>query len=183
MPLTQLYTPIREEDSVEAKLKRSASPLLKDGPSSKRRVEREVAVDLGFHSQAAGSCLFHLGSTKALVIVQGPCPISGGGADSSSSESLKRGKLVCEVSLAPGAAQDGHALYRADTDPKANAPRGEAGCAELAERLTAALQPAVRLEALPKCAVRYCLHAIQMHTLHSLIHATRSIILCDFQRA
>ena len=94
MPLTQLYTPIREEDSVEAKLKRSASPLLKDGPSSKRRVEREVAVDLGFHSQAAGSCLFHLGSTKALVIVQGPCPISGGGADSSSSESLKRGHLA-----------------------------------------------------------------------------------------
>ena len=155
MPLTQLYTPIREEGSVDVRLKRSAPPQSTDGPSSKRRVPREVSVDLGFHSQAAGSCLFNLGATKALVVVQGPRPISGSGVDSSSSESLERGKLVCEVSLAPGAAHDGHALYRADTDPKANAPRGEAGCAELAERLTAALQPAVRLEALPKCAVRF----------------------------
>ena len=136
MPLTQLYKPCAEDDSLPGNQPARTSP-----PAKRRRTEtRPLKAKLGLLSDATGSALVELGSTRVLCAILGPYPAMG--SDGGVEARMERGQLTCDVTFAPGV--------------ESTLPN-EAG-RELAVLLRAALAPAIRLGELPKCAVQvHCL--------------------------
>jgi len=119
---------------------------------------RPVSAEMGVLSSSSGSTMFCTGDTKVLVAVFGPFPATGSGSDGS--DAMATGTLHCEVALAPGAAPAHHELLRgtaSGTNPAATsaptATQPSDALREMAILLRAALEPAVRLSELPKCAV------------------------------